>query len=110
MEFNKESGFCWITEGKEIENYISPELINEAIKNTHPKAETKGITKYSNPVELKSSTNKRKFANKIKVAQYIVNNHSDLDMNYYDLSEKIAELIFFIESANPGIYIPGQAI
>lgn len=107
-EFNKDSGFCWITDGKEIENYIPTDVLREAINKIHPNEEIKSETKFSNPMELKNSGRKKKYANKVKVAQYIVESYPSLNMDRYDLSEKITHLIHFIESANPGIYIPDQ--
>lgn len=31
------SGIAWITKGREIENYVRPELIQAALKELHPK-------------------------------------------------------------------------
>ncbi|ENM5724768.1 AAA family ATPase [Vibrio mimicus] len=43
-EFNKLDAFCWITKGKEIENYIPVEVVNKAF-NTH---ETVSVGIYDN--------------------------------------------------------------
>lgn len=105
LEFNKKSGFCWITEGKEIENYIPDYILSEAIGKIHPQKEAKRISKFSNPMEIKDSGKIKKYANKVKVAQYIVDTYPDLDMGQYDLVEKINDLIQFIESSNPSILL-----
>ena len=35
-EFDKGSGFAWITKGHEIENYVDPQILLESIKIVHP--------------------------------------------------------------------------
>ena len=37
-EFNEGPGFAWITQGREIENYVKPQLLEVAIKEVHEKA------------------------------------------------------------------------
>ncbi|QCO55398.1 hypothetical protein EOK75_06200 [Pseudorhodobacter turbinis] len=37
-------GLVWITEGREVENYINPQILHEALKNTHS-------TSYKAPAE-----------------------------------------------------------
>jgi len=37
-EFNQGSGFAWVTKGREIENYIDAETIEECVKSVHPSA------------------------------------------------------------------------
>lgn len=34
-EFNEGSGFAWVTKGREIENYIEPGVLEEAVKKAH---------------------------------------------------------------------------
>jgi AAA ATPase domain len=37
-EFNTNTGFAWVTKGREIENYIEPDLLEEAVKKVHKNA------------------------------------------------------------------------
>ncbi len=39
-EFKENDGFVWITNGREIENYVQPEILAEAIRDVHPSAVT----------------------------------------------------------------------
>ena len=99
-EFEKHGFMCWITEGKEIENYLSAKSINVAYGNKS------GTEKLENDIEQynlfpeyikvfeKNFTNvKVGFAK--KVAPYITEN----DFRY-DLKEQIEKLANYIEMWN----------
>ena len=93
-------GFAWITQGREIENYVEQNLIVEAIKSVHPQASrfAKG-GQFENVVKCKvSDTSKRKVADKIKVARYVTSKPANLDV--LDLKKQVTRLVKFIKQSN----------
>ena len=101
-EFSKEPGLAWITEGREIENYIEAGVLEDAIKEVHQ--EVIGLkktgqyadqTKYTVPGDKKDEV---KNMNKVKVARKVVEKGASLDV--LDLQVRIGELIRFIREAN----------
>lgn len=100
-EFNSGSGFCWVTEGREIENYLDMELLEKSILNVHPSAlKIKNKSKWSNLLNyVNKKDGKIKTANKVKIARdYIAQNETNL--NIYDLKQKINKVIKTIRSVN----------
>lgn len=112
-------GFAWITQGREIENYIRPERIWEAIQQVHSKAlgpvltgQYDHIIEYygpHDPTSKKSSTKRPgpdidgqqteiRVADKVDIARKIVEHPVDLDV--LDLREKVGRLVEFIRTAN----------
>lgn len=96
-EFDKLDMFCWVTKGKEIENYIP----KEAIESMSGKAIRKKCEKYDLfPDYIKSYynnfTNKKvPFANEIK--EYITKENS---LSILDLKDQITKLYKSIEKWN----------
>jgi hypothetical protein len=37
-EFNRGPVFAWVTKGREIENYVPPDILENAVKTVHPQA------------------------------------------------------------------------
>lgn len=99
-EFNKGPGFAWITKGKEIENYIDPELIETVVRSIHKdvdKLESKGI--YSNLLKYKRVRSLKIYdADKVKIAHKITEQPANLGI--LDLQENIERLVRFIKEAN----------
>jgi predicted ATP-dependent endonuclease of OLD family len=80
---------CWVTAGKEIENYISHDAINKAYN-----ADLKQIPQYEDFSEYISEYNKTYESNKVVGARHICE-YIDKD-NYdagFDLREKIEDII-----------------
>lgn len=51
----EQDGYAWVTNGREIENYIPKEQLAEAIKITHPKSEpSTSFGKYDNCLKMKA--------------------------------------------------------
>lgn len=102
-EFNLGPGFCWVTNGREIENYIEATKIESAINAVHPsyKAATK-FGKYENCLSVKSKKGKTIQASKFRIAQYITSNY-EADLKHLDLEKQIKHLVKFIEESNPGV-------
>lgn len=101
VEFNTGGGLCWITEGREIENYLDPEKVEESILAIHPSA--KGIAskdKWSNILEYKQKKKSANVtANKVKVARYFVNKYP-ADLSVFDLDKRVSQLVDYIFKAN----------
>ncbi len=100
-EFNTGPGFAWVTKGREVENYLDYEKLEESIKKVHPSAENIiKKTEWSNLLKYKKKRSEKEItANKVKVARhYIEQNESDLGV--LDLLEKIDKLIEFISQVN----------
>ncbi len=103
-EFEKRDQFVWITEGKEIENYLEPAAYTEAVKSLY---ETKvkeyaEISQYGNMTIYYSGTSKTdentKKIDKIRLAHAIADGQANL--NVLDLSKQIKKLVQEINKAN----------
>jgi predicted ATP-dependent endonuclease of OLD family len=99
-EFENGTGFAWITSGREVENYVDPELIKEAISHVHKSAVplTK-FEKFDNTLLVKKPKAGNGQVSKIEVAKYVVQRKPQLDR--FDLQEQVRRLIKFIEQSNP---------
>ncbi len=106
-EMDNEDGVVWVTEGREIENYVDPERLQDAVRNTHTRSYRKaGKTgKYDqaysfmredpkNPKRLKTKTD----VDKVEAALLVCQNEADLGI--MDLRERIHELVEMIAKAN----------
>jgi len=97
-EFESAGGWAWVTAGREIENYIPPEVLASAIGATHP---LKG-----RGVRVSNRRYSDVFAgidapDKVRVAEHAV---ADQDVwARHDLVEKVDELVAYIRSANRAI-------
>lgn len=99
-EFDKGPGLAWITQGRAIENYVRPDLLEDAVKSVHKDAMrllAKGP--YDLCLHFKTASGGvRKNADKVKVAHQVVKKSADLDV--LDMKEKIEMLVRFIRQAN----------
>jgi len=101
-EFNNGNGLAWVSDGREIENYIPPELMIKAIKAIDINASKLICTgKYQHCYEYirqdGTEFDKNK-VEKIKIAKEITNDKAELDR--FDLHEKINGLVTFIRRCN----------
>lgn len=107
-EFNIGCGLAWVTKGREIENYISEALIEEAIREIHKESydslcakgqyENLLIYKKRSRLKTKSDTKETATADKIKIAKYICG--FDADLSILDLEQRITDLVRMIRKAN----------
>jgi len=100
-EFDSGTGFAWVTKGREVENYLDYDKVEESILAVHPSAShVLKKDQWSNLLKYKkNSGNKERTASKVKVARhYISNNEANLDS--LDLKERIEQLSAFIAQAN----------
>ena len=102
MEFDNGSGHSWVTDGREIENYIPPDQLRVAITTKCPKSKLlTNLNRYDNCLKIKSRTGKETQAPKVEVARYITSNYEQPDFNILDLKQRMNKLIEFIRESNP---------
>lgn len=101
-EVNANAGYTWVTDGREVENYVPPEVRLKAIKKVHPTAvELCGSpNRFGKPLDFKSDSGQRVSSgfNKIRIAREAVEIGYSLDE--FDLSDKIDSLVAFIKTSN----------
>lgn len=98
-EFDDENGFAWITAGREIENYLPFELLLSAVGVVHPRATVLAKEgKYEKALEIKGPSGNIGIADKIRIAQKVV--EDDLDLSLFDLKDRLNQLVEFIKLAN----------
>ncbi|MFI4911779.1 MAG: ATP-dependent nuclease [Sedimentisphaeraceae bacterium JB056] len=98
-EFEEYDDFVWITEGKEIENYLSSDSISQALRELY--TDDVDIIKYSefnNCIQVKKKDGKYKTADKVKLAKII--KKQKINFGVMDLEEKIDSLVEYIRKAN----------
>jgi hypothetical protein len=100
-EFDEGPGFAWITQGREIENYIRPEILEKAVVQVHPTVT--GLLNKGDYDNMLTSDNvkgaKKNFTvDKVKVAKEVTKNLADLDV--LDLKSMVKKLVQFIRDAN----------
>jgi predicted ATP-dependent endonuclease of OLD family len=100
-EFNTGSGFAWVTKGREVENYLDHDKVEESVIAVHPfaemlisKGEWENLLKYK---KVRSRTERT--ASKVKVARHYIK-ENEVDFNVLDLNERGNELCQFISQAN----------
>jgi predicted ATPase len=102
--FGKGPGVSWLTKGREVENYVAPELIEEAIAQIHPRTFKAVIATGQYDSVLKFERQKiadkdtSTVADKVKVATYVCSKPANLSI--LDLKEKINQIVKMIVDAN----------
>jgi hypothetical protein len=99
-EFQRGPGIAWITKGREIENYVSPDLIMAAVKELHPDVTDHcGSGQFEDCLAYKAGKKDDiRHADKLKVARAIVQQTPNFDI--LDLREQINELVDFVRRCN----------
>jgi predicted ATP-dependent endonuclease of OLD family len=104
-------GFHWITDGREVENYLNPDIVEEIIKQNHRNVDKiSGKTIYSYFWKYKSSKVKRSpNADKINLARKLVKSYPVSKENFEKITNSsikiklegwIEKLIHFICKSN----------
>lgn len=100
-EFDSGPGHAWITDGREIENYLLPSQVKDAITAIHPTATSIAATgKYDSLLLIRSANGKQTVASKVDVAKYICSNFAP-DLGVLDLKKRVLALRKFIQESNP---------
>lgn len=87
-EVEETGGFVWVTSGKEIENYISDRLVNIVAPSALP------VDRFASVPDALG------MSDKIKLAEAVIDNFEDSDLDTLDLREKITVLCDHIHSWN----------
>ena len=100
-EFNSGPGFAWVTSGREVENYLDFDKLEESIKAVHPTAANiVAKNEWSHLlIYKKKHTAEEKTANKVKVARHYIENNL-ANFKSLDLEQRIKQLVEFIKTAN----------
>lgn len=102
-EFDQGPGYAWITEGREIENYLPADQVKEAITKTKPSAKfVSKFSRYENVLSVTTRGDKAAQASKVDVARFITTAHKP-DFKVLDLDKQIRKLADFIGESNPGL-------
>jgi hypothetical protein len=107
-ELSAAPGISWITYGREIENYLDFDLLQQALKDVHKgtfggPTSTAGRYKAVLPF-VKAGTKGRgkgsveRYPDKVAVAKHVCRHPPNLDI--YDLRERVASLVAMIRAAN----------
>ncbi len=93
-------GHIWITQGREIENYLPLGACEESIKEIHTNVRNTNVdlTRFAKRLEYTGSNNQHRVAHKIRVAEYVT--MSPADLTVLDLKHRIESLVSFIRDAN----------
>lgn len=101
VEFNEGPGHAWVTEGREIENYLQPSHLTQAICAVHPEAvQICSEGKYASLTRIRSRAGKESISSKVEVAKYIAG-HFHPDFSVFDLRLRIDALRKFVHESNP---------
>ncbi|MBP1843110.1 putative ATPase [Rhizobium petrolearium] len=115
-ELSKDRGVCWVTKGREIENYVAHGVLQDAVRSVYelnykgphlggqydhalyfernaPKKRRKVAAETPPPTD-----NIEKNVDKVAVARVVCS--SPADLNVLDLKERVAELVNMIREAN----------
>jgi predicted ATP-dependent endonuclease of OLD family len=100
-EFDTGPGHAWVTDGREIENYLPANQIQKAISEVKPLAIIlSSFEKYDNFLKIKTKGGKEMQISKVDVARHVVANNKP-DFSIYDLKQRITKLVQFIRESNP---------
>ncbi|MGZ8218650.1 AAA family ATPase [Methylomagnum sp.] len=103
-KFDQGPGHAWITEGREIENYLPTEYVKKAIEATIPSATVRSkFGKFENTLSITRQNSKKDQAPKTEIAKYITKKYS-ATFEQHDLREQLDKLIRFIQKSNPVIH------
>jgi len=100
-EFGSGGGFAWVTQGREVENYLDERVLRDIVMDIHPTAA--GLAsegQYANLLKYKRKKDgKICVADKIKVARNYTY-QAPVNFDILDLDRQTNLLVNFIDSAN----------
>lgn len=102
-EFDAGPGHAWITDGREIENYLDPQMLKDAIQATHPSSTVAtSLEKFDNALSVLNRKGETIQAAKVKVANWIVSSQSPT-FDRLNLRQRVNKLIGFVRESNPQV-------
>ncbi len=96
-EFKDRSCFVWITQGREIENYIEFEKLKNAILGVHGEVNFTKNGQFNSLLNMKKN-GKDISPKKFEIAKRVV--ESEPDFSILDLEQKVNELVAFVRDRN----------
>jgi hypothetical protein len=100
-EFDEGPGHAWVTDGREIENYIPVDQITAALAAVMPTATaTTKLRRYDKVLSIKSAGGKPGQAPKVEIAKHVAANFN-FDDSRLDLKQQLDKLVRFIRKSNP---------
>ena len=100
-EFDNDPGFAWITQGREIENYVHPEILEKAVRAIYGDEAHIKKGQYDNCLKYNAPDKKIKNRDKVKVAREVAKLPADLKV--LDLEAQIRKLVKFVHSCNESV-------
>lgn len=100
-EFGQGPGFAWVTSGREIENYVLPGILEQAMRTVCPGFSrfAEKEDKYRDPFAyIDSRGGRRDKADKVKVAHEVARHPAELGV--LDLAAKVRKIVDFVKTAN----------
>lgn len=98
-EFNEGPGFAWVTAGREVENYISMDSLNTALKALHPRCQGSiANSPFDRAWHYLGQHGTEQEADKVLLAREIAKSPANLDV--LDLRERLLSVVNFIRAAN----------
>lgn len=100
-EFDTGPGHAWITQGREIENYIPENQISAALNAVCPRSTPQfRYGKFERLLQVRGRNHRNFTAPKVEVARFIVANFSP-DYSVLDLRRRVESVCSFIRSSSP---------
>jgi len=115
-EFATDGGFAWVTAGREIENYVPHDRLQEAVRSTHGTGYLGPCDggRYDHALYFRKAGKRRRdpetrqtSIDKVKVARAVCEKTADLTL--YNLHERLKGLAGFIRNANGLSRVPHPA-
>lgn len=101
QEFDKGPGHAWITDGREIENYLPAAHLMAAMDAVAPSCTPlSAFGKFDRTLEVKSKGGKLTQAPKVDVARFVAAQFKP-DFSVLDLRQRMTKLVAFIAESNP---------
>lgn len=98
----KTTGLCWMTSGREIENYVSKDILQLAVTAVHKKSISLEHNDriFGKPLDYKTADGKVivEGFDKVGIAKEVVKHEPDFSV--LDLGKRVDELVAFIRKAN----------
>jgi predicted ATPase len=96
--WNGQPGFSWVTKGREVENYVRPSNMLEALRAIAPTKKHR-LAKSLYDRCILSGARGNPLADKVKTAHWLVEN-AKLDLAVLDLEKQVKRVCTFISRAN----------
>jgi hypothetical protein len=103
-EFGKHGGLTWVTAGREIENYIPPDVLTVAVRDAHRRKGSGYIApngRYNGVFDQLDSPDK------IGIAERAVQGEDEL-WSRLDLESQVRQLVQFVQQANQRVVSSAQ--